>query len=232
MKSSFSVDYNIYYNTELPIVKKGKLYISELRDESVFIYGKKSNKTSELKEENNLILFKQKGIAKFNYLNINLDSIYSKEKILNDEFIVKEAIPNLNWHLTEEEKKNGALTLKKATLSFRGRHYTAWYCEDYPLSFGPWKFHGLPGLIFEIYDNTQRYRWIAMKVNTEKTPIPVNVKENIQISLKEYANKRYNSSNSFFNSSKLPRGYNITKNKIPRNGIEIKFEWEEEIIKD
>lgn len=42
----------------------------------------------------------------------------------------------------------------KATLDFRGRKWTAWYDPSNPLPFGPWKFHGLPGAIIEIYDES------------------------------------------------------------------------------
>ena len=43
-------------------------------------------------------------------------------------------------------------TCHKATTRFRGRDYVAWYTEEIPLSYGPYKFRGLPGLITCIYD--------------------------------------------------------------------------------
>lgn len=38
-------------------------------------------------------------------------------------------------------------TCKYATINYRGRHWKVWYTEEIPLSYGPWKLHGLPGLI-------------------------------------------------------------------------------------
>lgn len=35
-----------------------------------------------------------------------------------------------------------------ATTQFRGLTYTAWFALDIPINEGPWKFHGLPGLIW------------------------------------------------------------------------------------
>lgn len=35
----------------------------------------------------------------------------------------------------------------KATTTFRGRTWTVWYADDLPVDAGPWKLHGLPGLI-------------------------------------------------------------------------------------
>ncbi|MBC8986350.1 GLPGLI family protein [Pedobacter sp. N36a] len=41
---------------------------------------------------------------------------------------------------------------QKASLSFRGRDYIAWFTTDVPVNDGPWKFSGLPGLIVKIED--------------------------------------------------------------------------------
>ena len=46
---------------------------------------------------------------------------------------------------------------KKATATFRGRNYTAWYAPQIAISDGPWKFWGLPGLILKISDDQEHY---------------------------------------------------------------------------
>ena len=56
----------------------------------------------------------------------------------------------------------------KATTRFRGRDYVAWYTEEIPFPYGPFKFGGLPGLITCIYD-TQREH-IYTLVGFEKAP--------------------------------------------------------------
>ncbi|RQE01044.1 GLPGLI family protein, partial [Prevotella intermedia] len=38
---------------------------------------------------------------------------------------------------------------KKATTNFRGRYWEVWYTEDIPISQGPWKLCGLPGMILK-----------------------------------------------------------------------------------
>ncbi len=53
-------------------------------------------------------------------------------------------------------KKVQNYTLQKATTGFGGRNWTAWFCKDIPFNEGPFKFRGLPGLIFEIQDDKQK----------------------------------------------------------------------------
>ena len=49
-----------------------------------------------------------------------------------------------------------------ATADFRGRRWTAWFATDIPISDGPWKLGGLPGLILEAYDKGHQYTFTAV----------------------------------------------------------------------
>ena len=47
---------------------------------------------------------------------------------------------------------------KKATCSYAGRNYVAWYTEEVNLPYGPYIFGGLPGLIIYLHDT--KYNWV------------------------------------------------------------------------
>ena len=57
-----------------------------------------------------------------------------------------ESLPHFSWNITEEQKTIDNYVCQKATCTFGGRTYEAWFAPDIPISDGPWKFYGLPGL--------------------------------------------------------------------------------------
>ena len=64
--------------------------------------------------------------------------------------IFRENLPPLPWEMQEGKEEILDYLCEKATVSFRGRDYTAWYAIRVPIDDGPWKFYGLPGLILDI----------------------------------------------------------------------------------
>lgn len=65
----------------------------------------------------------------------------------------------LNWNVDSEKTKIGVYAVQKATTDFGGRQWTAWFTMDIPFQDGPYKFHGLPGLIVKIEDSKKEYSW-------------------------------------------------------------------------
>jgi len=57
-----------------------------------------------------------------------------------------------DWQITELTDTIESYVCQKATLQFRGRSYVAWFTTEVPVSDGPWKFSGLPGLILKAED--------------------------------------------------------------------------------
>lgn len=56
--------------------------------------------------------------------------------------------------------------LQKATTNFGGREWTAWFATEIAVQDGPYKFYGLPGLIFEVYDAKKDYIFSLIKIGS------------------------------------------------------------------
>lgn len=156
--------------------------------------------------------------SKFFYNTIN--AFYFRTILLDESIIVKEDEYKIKWILSSETKKIGSFLCQKATTKFRGRSYIAWYSKDLPLSFGPWKLNGLPGLILEAHD-TGRMLVITsnkLKVSKKNDACKINLdkKELIKaLSILEYDQKaieimKFNSKRF---ESLLPKGFRIISKK-------------------
>lgn len=126
-----------------------------------------------------------------NFYDTAKDSIYSKKamRILDKFIYLKEKTPSINWSITDSTKQVGNYTVQKATALFRGRQYTAWFAPEIPVPFGPWKLHGLPGLILEAYDESGNIYFSATEIKFMDAgaigPIQLNGEEEM-ITLDEY----------------------------------------------
>ena len=73
-----------------------------------------------------------------------------------------EAAPKIEWKLESGSKTIIGYQCKKASCTFRGRKYTAWYTPDIPIYSGPYKFADLPGLIMQISSDDNDYIWTCV----------------------------------------------------------------------
>ena len=84
--------------------------------------------------------------------------IYSLD-ILN-AYKYEEDIPKMEWTITKEKFDTLDYHCTLATCTYAGRQYRAWFTEDIPVSYGPWKLCGLPGLIVKAETMDGDYRFV------------------------------------------------------------------------
>lgn len=87
-----------------------------------------------------------------------------------NRYMYTEPIPEFEWELQDGSDVIAGYECAKATTTWRGRDWTAWYC-DVPVDTGPWKFHGLPGLILMVVDSTGEQCFEAIEISNEEIPI-------------------------------------------------------------
>ncbi|MDR6920230.1 GLPGLI family protein [Chryseobacterium sp. 2987] len=85
-------------------------------------------------------------------------------------YYVYESNDPIKWKIENETKTLGSYKIQKATTYFGGRNWTAWFTPDIPISEGPYKFRGLPGLILAVEDSQQHFTYqLSRNVNFDKT---------------------------------------------------------------
>jgi GLPGLI family protein len=105
-----------------------------------------------------------------------------------NKILYREPICNQDWKILDETKEIAGYKCKNAKCSFRGRDYIAWFTNEIPVSEGPWKFNGLPGLIVKVYDIQEHYdfelifiRKIGKEITFNENYLEVKIKDYIKI---------------------------------------------------
>ena len=70
-------------------------------------------------------------------------------RVFGTHYLITENITIPEWTLCEDTTSILGMECKKATTNFRGRYWEVWYTEEIPISQGPWKLCGLPGMILK-----------------------------------------------------------------------------------
>ena len=138
------------------------------------------------------------------------------------------------WQLHPDTMIILSYPCQKATCRFKGRDYTVWYTMDIPVSDGPWKLHGLPGLILKAEDSRRHFSFTCTGLEQcrDAKPILIHTKGREKLSRKELDKmyERYYTDPMGFLSSTAPnvkinitdgQGNPIKKLSYPYNPIEI-----------
>lgn len=92
------------------------------------------------------------------------------------------------WKILEENDSILSYLCGKAECRFKGRTWTAWFTAEIPVSDGPWKLFGLPGLILKAEDSEGHYTFTATGVEQcrKYRPILYDGKKHEPVNRKAY----------------------------------------------
>ena len=80
-------------------------------------------------------------------------------------------VETADWQITGAQKIFHGQSCQQAIARQFGRTWIAWFAPQIPLSDGPYKFRGLPGLIVEVYDEALQYRFKLTKFDPALTTV-------------------------------------------------------------
>ena len=101
--------------------------------------------------------FPRKRMRTYVYKNYPSGKMTVTDGVSLQDFIYEDESNAQQWEIRDSTKTILDYPCQMTVCNFRGRQWTAWFTTDIPVSDGPWKFGGLPGLIMEAYDKGNQY---------------------------------------------------------------------------
>jgi GLPGLI family protein len=152
------------------------------------------------------------GKPSITYKNIKDKITIKEENFFSKEFLVSDSLEVIPWTITEETKKIGNYTCTKATytvkvkikekvnpdenknestnlleqVKLKDNVITAWFTTEIPVSLGPEKFWGLPGLILEVSDRRTHFLCSKITLNPSEIVKIDKPKRGKKVSREEY----------------------------------------------
>lgn len=88
------------------------------------------------------------------FTNLSDDKLRCYEKFADYDGYYDEPLSEMEWQITDSTANVLGYECVAAVSDYHGRRWTAFFAPEIPLPFGPWKLHGLPGLILKaVADN-------------------------------------------------------------------------------
>ena len=103
------------------------------------------------------------------------------------KFRYTESLETPQWTLAGKDSIIADYPCQQAETFYRGRHWTVWFAPDIPVSDGPWKLHGLPGLILQAEDSEHWFSFACIEIeNAPYKELAVPEKKYVDCTRKEY----------------------------------------------
>nr|WP_314495686.1 GLPGLI family protein [uncultured Chryseobacterium sp.] len=104
------------------------------------------------------VLKRQRG----SYINTNYYSV-------DEQYFQYNTTDTVKWIIDKDKKEIKNKILQKAKTTFGGRNWIAWFSGEDPIQEGPYKFSGLPGLIYEVFDTKNNFSYKLVSIKKQAT---------------------------------------------------------------
>ncbi len=90
-----------------------------------------------------------------------------------DQFgFYNENLDEMQWEICDSVKSILDYECTLAETDYHGRHWKVWFTPEIPIQDGPWKLHGLPGLILFAEDSTGMHKFESTGIEQTTFSIP------------------------------------------------------------
>ena len=151
MALDFGKNFSVYYDwnkARRDSIKDAQVNLSDIKNIRM-----KTNPNFDMleyrNEQGSYFMASYKGENALVYKNRRENEIISIESTAEQVFKCVEQLNPQNWQFTTDTLSVLGYLCQKATATFSGREYEAWFSTDIYIKEGPWKLYGLPGLILK-----------------------------------------------------------------------------------
>lgn len=143
---------------------------TQIRD-SLTVEGLKAGLSAEEISKSRKGLQKGNNTAYYQDLSLNKTTIVSVFATFGFIYDEKKELPQ--WVISNEKIDINGYICQKASSSFLGRTWNAYFSPEIPFNKGPWKLWGLPGLIVQAFDeeNIFEFNLTGFELIKNQTPI-------------------------------------------------------------
>lgn len=146
----------------LDITENGSAFYSHdvhVSDSTMTAYYEKQIKTTGSMNVDTKMMSQRKGTVRYRIIKDYPDFKISSVLNIGIDYYKVSDDRKLIWKILPDRQKIGDFNAQKATTEFAGRKWEAWFSSELPFQDGPYKFHGLPGLIIKLQDHTGTHQF-------------------------------------------------------------------------
>jgi GLPGLI family protein len=140
--------------------KKGK------ENSNVSVSGNMVNIDASKKDQGKYFNKSETEVIKINY---KTKQIQVADKLLSNSYGYEIELASPVWKISSDTMTILNQLCQKATTTFKGRNYTAWFASSIPYKYGPWLFNNLPGLILKVEDDKKEFLFECIELNSSNT---------------------------------------------------------------
>lgn len=203
MESKFYSPHTEYMDSMLT-TPKGKAVSKELLHTAIrrYVDTKDRSVMEGVTYRTHLYVFKSK--------SENLYNVYDYVS-MQGHFHYQEPLTEIEWSISDSTKNILGYECFMAEADYHGRSWTVWFTPEIPISDGPWKLQGVPGLILEASEPSGQHTFTATGIEYSNQAI-------VEI----YDPKRYDKS-SRIEMLKMERYYRNNSNSILKAQLDLKI---------
>ncbi len=134
---------------------------------------------AHVKETGTRPAFLQSSSGEYIYQGYPKGKTTVRARVHTNPVVIEEQRESPKWELCDSVTTIEGYECRQAVASFRGREWTAWYATEIPVSSGPWKLWGLPGLILWAHDTAHDYSYklVSLEKPDDKDVLLLNIRE-------------------------------------------------------